>query len=275
MKQSPAVDAHAHIFCGPEHPMSPHRLYTPHSTEMGTADQFCAVLDAHGFSHALLVGAGPYRTDNSGMLAAIAAFPGRFKGIALVEPDIDEHEMKSFVEHGIVGIRVNLSGFGLSQITGAAADRLLAMLKEMGLFLQIICQKDDLVTAMPILRRSGVKVMVDHFGRPDISQGIAQQGFQALLELGRSGNAIVKLSGPFRSSVAGFPYKDVDQFVSSAMDAFTLDRCVWGSDWPFVDMHQRIDYGPTASCIARWLPDVEDRQKVLWDTPARLFGFTA
>jgi predicted TIM-barrel fold metal-dependent hydrolase len=38
-------------------------------------------------------------------------------------------------------------------------------------------------------------------------------------------------------------------------------------------MDERMDYGPPATCLPRWLPDAKDREKVLWDTPARLFGF--
>ncbi len=48
---------------------------------------------------------------------------------------------------------------------------------------------------------------------------------------------------------------------------------MWGSDWPFVRMDERMDYGPPFTCLPRWLPDEGDRRKVLWDTPARLFGF--
>jgi len=73
--------------------------------------------------------------------------------------------------------------------------------------------------------------------------------------------------------VQGYPYTDVDPFIAAAIAAYTLDRCVWGSDWPFVRMDERMDYGPPATCLPRWLPDAKDQQKVLWDTPARLFGF--
>jgi predicted TIM-barrel fold metal-dependent hydrolase len=58
-----------------------------------------------------------------------------------------------------------------------------------------------------------------------------------------------------------------------AIDAFTLERCVWGSDWPWVRMDERMDYGPVYACLQRWLPDENDRRKVLWESPARLFGF--
>src|SRR5207344_2441814 len=107
--------------------------------------------------------------------------------------------------------------------------------------------------------------------RPARRGGLVHPGFQTLLELGRSGNAVVKLSGPFRSSVEGYPYRDVDPFVAAVIEAFTLDRCVWGSDWPFVRMDERMDYGPPLVCLQRWLPDPSDRRTVLWHTPARLF----
>jgi predicted TIM-barrel fold metal-dependent hydrolase len=35
----------------------------------------------------------------------------------------------------------------------------------------------------------------------------------------------------------------------------------------------RADYGPVLGLLQRWLPDAGDRRQVLWDTPARLFGF--
>ena len=103
-------------------------------------------------------------------------------------------------------------------------------------------------------------------------RGIAHPGFAALLAFGREGNTIIKLSGPFRCSVEGYPYRDVDPFIEAAIAAFTLENCVWGSDWPFVRVEQRIDYGPQLFCLPRWLPDPKDRTKVLWENPARLFG---
>ena len=150
---------------------------------------------------------------------------------------------------------------------------LLGRMKEMGWFLQIQCEHDDLTLALPLIGRSGVRLIIDHFGRPDVQLGVDQPGFAALLELGRSGKAIVKLSGPFRSSRQAFPYADVDPFVAAVIDAFTLEQCVWGSDWPFVMLDQRLDYGPTLRCLSRWLPDARDRQRVLVDNPAALYGF--
>ena len=270
-----AVDSHAHVFCDPSYAFSPETLYQPHASQMGTAKQFRAVLDFHGFTHGLLVGAGPYGSDNRCMLDAIAESNGRFKGVALVKPAISDSDLAALKDQGVVGIRVNLMGHGLRELVEPGADRLLARLKEMGLFLQVHLEKDNLVDAAPLLRKAGVSCVFDHYGRPDPRKGIDQPGFRALLEFGREGGHAVKLSGPFRSSLEGYPYTDVDPFIAACVDAFTLDACVWGSDWPFVRMDERLDYGPPSTCLLRWFPSDADRRKVLWDTPARLFGFSA
>lgn len=34
-----------------------------------------------------------------------------------------------------------------------------------------------------------------------------------------------------------------------------------------------MSMGPVLGCLARCLPDDRDRRQVLWETPARLFGF--
>ncbi len=270
----PAVDSHAHVF-GADYPYDPDRLYEPHPTQAGTAAQFAAVLDAHGFSHGLLVQAQPYGRDNSCMLDAMKAGGGRFKGIALVSPDIGERELSGMADAGVVGVRVNLMTYGLRELQEPGIEGLFARLREMGWFLQVHCEKDDIVAAAPLLRRSGLTVMIDHFGRPDVARGIGHPGFQTLLEFGRSDGAVIKLSGPFRSSREGYPFRDVDPFVTAAIEAYGIDRCVFGSDWPYVHMNERVDYGPGLACLARWLPDEADRRRVLWDNPARLFGFRA
>lgn len=267
------ADCHAHVFCGDRLPFAEKTIYKPAPCQMGTAEQFLSVLDAHGLTHGLVVGANPYGLDSRCMLDAIESSRGRLKGIALVGPGATEKELSDLSAKGVVGCRINLFTQGLAPLTDPAAAMFLQRLREAGWFVQIQCENDQLFEVAPILTEAGVKVMIDHFGRPDIARGVQQRGFQALLELGKSGNAVVKLSGPFRSSREGLPYYDVDPFIEAAIDAFTLENCVWGSDWPFVRIDARMDYGPGLNCLGRWLPDAADRDKVLWQTPSRLFGF--
>jgi predicted TIM-barrel fold metal-dependent hydrolase len=55
------------------------------------------------------------------------------------------------------------------------------------------------------------------------------------------------------------------------IDAFGVDACVWGSDWPFLRAPERIDYGPLLSLVERLVPDPAERRALWWDTPRRLF----
>ena len=56
-------------------------------------------------------------------------------------------------------------------------------------------------------------------------------------------------------------------------DAFTPDGCLWASDWPFLRAPARIDVGPLLTLVERFVPDRNDRRKVLWDTARRVLGF--
>jgi len=245
----------------------------PAPNERGTPAEYLNVLDAHGVTHGLLVNpqAG-YATDNACMLDAIAGSRGRLKGIALIGHDVTDRELQQLKDGGVVGARFNLLFSHATSIRGAEGVRLLERVREVGWFAQIYFRGDELLDALPVLRQSKVPIVADHLGAPDTARPVTQPGFQALLALGREG-AAVKLSGAFRSSTRPWPHEDVDPFVAALLDAFTPGRCVWGSDWPFVRLPRRIDYGPQLALLERWIPDATARDQVLRETPSRLFGF--
>ena len=86
-------------------------------------------------------------------------------------------------------------------------------------------------------------------GRPTPEAGLDQPGFKTLLGLARTGRAFVKLSGYEKFSREPYPYTDVHRYVRALIDAFTLDACVWASDWPFLKASKRVDYGPLLKLV--------------------------
>jgi len=270
---SQGVDSHCHVFDTVRFPYSPEAAYRPPEHEAGTAEQFSAVLDAHRLSHALLVNpSSGYRYDNRCMLAAIRSGKGRFKGIARVPPDVDERSLEELRQGGVIGIRLDLVSDGVAVLRHPAMTRLLGRLREREWLVQVQCERDQLHEAAPILRAAQVRLIFDHCGRPDAELGVDQPGFRALLDFGREGH-YVKLSGPFRFYNAFSPKARIEPFFAALIETFTPQRCVWGSDWPFLRMPMRMDYGPVLANLERWLPDPRGRAQVLWETPARLFGF--
>ncbi len=273
----PAVDTHAHAFDLSRQGWGGDRGFDIQPNELGTAKQFLAVLACHGITHGVLINPlGGYGADNTYMLEAIAESQGRLKGVALLPDTVDDAGIRRMVEGGIVGIRFNLEFPTSPPLIGPAGERALARAREVGWFAQVHYHHgESILQALPAIRAAKLPVIVDHCGRPEQDHGVEQPGFQALLELGRSSDAIIKLSGLFRFSNTGSPYEDTDRYVAALVDAFGIDRCIWGSDWPFLRAKARTDYGPLLAALSRVVPDAADRERILWTNPARLFRFTA
>jgi predicted TIM-barrel fold metal-dependent hydrolase len=267
-----AVDCHAHIIDLERFPVPAGRGYKPKAHERGTREEFCAVLDRHGLHHGLLVQLSGYGTDNTPILDAVAAYPGRFKAIAVIDAAFSDRQLEDLARAGVVGVRFNLPSYDPDALIRPDVPRLLQRIKALGWVAQVYATDAQWLQAASVLRPSGVRVIVDHFGVDDLAGGIGQDGFRQVLRLGRDGHAAVKLSSMFRiSRVAG--YADLDPFVEALLSAFGIDNCLWGSDWPFVGVDQRPTYAEMLAPLDRWFPDPGDRARVLTENPARLFGF--
>jgi len=273
MSSTGIADCHLHIIDPARFPFVPGAGYTPRPDETGTREALGAVLDTHGVAHALLVQPSGYGFDNAAMFDAMAARPGRFKAITVISGEESDRELETLAGRGVVGVRFNLVNARRDALAGAEAPALLARLKALGWFAQVFASDGQWQAVAPLLRRSGIRILVDHFGIGDLALGIGAPGFQAVLDLGRSGNAAVKLSAPFRLAPKRGDYGAIEGHAEALLAAFGKEGCIWGSDWPFLGMDYEIRYADCLAALARWLPDAADRDRVLRDNPARLFGF--
>ena len=266
------VDSHVHVFDPRRFPYQPDTFYAPAGQELGTPARLDTVLDAHGVGQALLVGPNSgYGNDNRCLLDTLATGQGRYRGMAVVAPNTSRAELVDLRAAGVVGVTFNAALFGVESY--ADAGRLLADLAALDLIADVQVIDDQFVAMAPILARSGARVLIDHCGRPDPRRGTDAPGFRELLRWGAAGRATVKLSGCVKVSHQPYPHHDLLPFVRALVDQFGPDHCVWGSDWPFLRMPERVDYGPLLDLLAAQIPDADARRRILWDTPAREFGF--
>jgi predicted TIM-barrel fold metal-dependent hydrolase len=268
----PKIDCHCHLLDPARFPYGPDNPYQPAGQEVATAGQMDQVFQTYGVRNALLVQPNSgYGLDNSCMQAAIAASGGRFKGVAVVPHDVGDAELERLKAQGVVGVAFNLTFHGVDYYLETSA--LLGKLVRLRMFLQIQVFEDQVLALLPLLERFPVRLLIDHCGRPTPGAGLEAPAFQALLALGRSGRAAIKLSGEMKFSGEAHPFRDTWPFVRALVDAFTLDACLWGSDWPFLRAPERVDYGPLLTLAEQLFPDAADRRKLFWETPRRLFGF--
>jgi predicted TIM-barrel fold metal-dependent hydrolase len=272
MSNIAGIDCHNHIIDPARFPFAPRGGYRPRADETGTREAFVSVLDKHRMGHALLVQPSCYGTDNRAVLDAIAWQPHRFKAIGVLDVTTSENELEALGAQGLVGVRFNLP-YDPQALARPDAAAFLARLKAQGWFVQVHAQDAHWVDAAPVLRRSGANILIDHMGLEGVESGLRQRGFEAVLALGRDTNAVVKLSAPFRASRRAPSFDDLDPFVEALLRSFGVARCIWGSDWPFLNCTRRPLYDEVLAPLARWLPDEGDRRAVLFDNPRRLFGF--
>ncbi|HKS86930.1 MAG TPA: amidohydrolase family protein [Pseudolabrys sp.] len=270
----PKIDCHAHVIDPARFPYGKTIAYLPSGQEIGTTAQFRHVMDCYGVKHALLVQPNSgYGSDNACMLDAIANGQGRFKGIAIIDPDADIATLKKMKAQGVVGAAINPTFHGNDYYSNA--DKLMKTLAELDMFFNLQVENDQFLMYAPWIEKIPVNVLIDHAGRPTPAAGLSQPSFRAMLRLAKTGRVSVKLSGYLKFARSPYPFEDCWPFVRALAEAFTPHHCMWASDWPYLRAGQRQDYGPLLRLAGELFPDAVDRRRIFWDTPNRLFKFTA
>jgi len=270
--EEPKIDCHAHVLDPARFPYGKDIQYKPSGQEIGTTAQLLQVMKTYGTRHLLLVQPNSgYGSDNSCMLDAIGRHKGVFKGVAIADLDAELATLGDLKSQGVVGIAFNPTFHGTEYYTRSAA--LIEKLAELDMFVQIQSEHDQLLMFLPWIEEMPVRVLIDHCGRPTPEAGLDQPGFKGLLRLAETGRVHVKLSGYAKFARAPYPFEDAWPYVRAIVDAFTLERCMWASDWPYLRAAERQDYGPLVQLVELLFPDPDDRRVLFWETPRRLFDF--
>jgi len=264
------IDTHAHVFTQ-DMRMIEGRRYTPDYD--ATIADYLALLDDNGLSHGVLVQISFLGTDNSYLLKALRQEPGRLRGIVVVEPDTAAEELRVLDEVGVVGVRLNLIGLPNPPLASLKWQKHLHQLAELGWQVEVQVEAQRLPHLLPTLLGAGVRVVVDHFGRPDQALGIDDPGFRYLLTLGNTRQVWVKLSGAYRNGPAARGNHIASSATPALLGEFGAERLLWGSDWPHTCFEQADATGVAREALDRWMPSDADRQTVLVDSPRHLFRF--
>lgn len=268
----PKIDCHAHVLDPARFPYGEDIEYKPAGQEIGTAHQLVHVMKTFGVRHLLLVQPNSgYGSDNSCMLDAIRTYSGHFKGVAIADLDASLETLRDMKRQGIVGIAFNSTFHGTDYYR--KSGKLMEKLAELGMFLQLQVEHDQLLAFEDWIRQIPVRVLVDHCGRPTPQAGLGQPGFSTMLKLAGTERLHVKISGYAKFARQPYPFEDAWPFIRAIVDACTLERCMWASDWPYLRATDRQDYGPLLKMVELLFPDPNDRRVLFWETPGRLFGF--
>ena len=273
-----SVDAHCHVFGpGAAFPFAPERKYTPCDA---SKQQLYALRDHLGFARNVVVQATCHGADNRAMVDALVHSEGKARGIATVRRSISDSELQALHDAGVRGVRFN---FVKRLVDFTPRDELIEIagrIARLGWHVVIYFEAVDLPELESFFTSLPTTIVVDHMGRPDVSQPVDGPEFSRFLDFMRDNpNVWSKVSCPERLSLAGPPaldgeqaaYDDVVPFAREVVTRFP-DRVLWGTDWPHPNLkHHMPDDGLLVDFVPRIAPTAELQRKLLVDNPMRLY----
>lgn len=273
-----SVDAHCHVFGpGARFPYAPERKYTPCDA---SKDQLFALRDRLGFERNVIVQATCHGSDNRALVDALIHANGRARGVATVKRTITDAELMHLHQAGVRGTRFN---FVKRLVDFTPKDELMEIahrIAPLGWHVVVYFEAVDLPELWDFFTSLPTIVVVDHMGRPDVSQPVGGEQFELFVRMMcKHDNIWSKVSCPERLSVTGPPaltgeqlaYRDVVPFARRLVEMFS-DRVLWGTDWPHPNLKGHM---PDDGLLVDWIPYIattaELQHKLLVDNPMRLY----
>lgn len=271
-----SCDTHMHI-CGPasKYAYDSQRIYTPPDA---LVPAYVALMKSLGIARTVLVQPSIYGADNQAMLDAMQDLSAQGianRGVAVVEFDVSDDELQQLDQAGVRGLRFNLvdvadpsKGLPLKDIRALAAR-----IAPMGWHVEFLAHVDDYPKLVEMFGNFPTDIVFGHSGYVRIGNSTADAGFQAMLELARMKKCWIKMTGPYRISASDLPYADAGAYARVAVAA-APGQVLWGSDWPHVKISEPMPHdADMVDCFHEWVSDPADRQRILVENPARLYGF--
>jgi predicted TIM-barrel fold metal-dependent hydrolase len=280
-----ACDCHTHVFGNlQQFPFVAGRVYTP---EPASVDEMRALHRALHIGRVVIVQPSVYGTNNACTLDGIRRLGAGARGVAVIDDTSPDAALDELHRGGIRGVRLNLATAGVTDpdVGRRRFNTMGDRIKGRPWHIQMNTELAMIDALHSDFAASTTPVVFDHFGGAQAARGMRQPGFEALVDLVKSGKAYVKISAPYRSSASSPDYGDMAP-LAAALIAANTQRILWGTDWPHPDSTPaagrratdvtpllQIDDGRVLNQLAVWAPDPALRKTILVDNPARLYQF--
>lgn len=266
-----AVDAHCHVFGpGDVFAYAPERKYTPCDAPKETLWQR---RDFLGLSRNIIVQATCHGADNRALVDALENSDGLARGVGAVKSDVTDDELQALHIAGVRGVRFNFVKRLVDSLPREPLVEIANRIGPLGWHIVIYFEAPELPELYDFFTSLPTTVVVDHMGRPDVSQPVDGPEFELFVKLMRENeNFWSKVTCPERLTKSGPPdYDDVVPFSRRLVEEFP-DRVIWGTDWPHPNMVSHVpDDGKLVDFIPRIAPTEALQQRLLVDNPMRLY----
>src|SRR5262249_17575386 len=221
----------------------------------------------------IVVQPNAYADDNSVNFAAMKKFGRNARGVAVVKPTVADADLERLTKEGARAVRImtlhgGMLGFGVM-------DAVVARVHPFGWHANIQLDGRELPKYEAQIKRLPGKFVIDHTGKFMEPVAPDSKEFRSLLNLVDTGRCWIKLSAPYETSKTGAPkYEDVS-VLARALVKKAPERMLWASNWPHPGNRKPAppDDQELLDIVEHWAADAKDRQRMLVDNPAELYGF--
>ena len=262
-------DTHMHFYDA-KYPLAPTAVSKP--PDGATPEVYRGVMKRLGIARVVVVQPTAYGHDNRCTLDGMAALGKDVRGIAVVDDEVSEAELRRLTQAGIRGVRFQMLPGGA--IPWDKADAIAARVQAAGWHVQLqmdgrqLPEREQQILAWP------GRIVIDHVGRfMGQPATVDDAGFRCLLRLIGTGRVWVKLSAPYESASVGPPrWQDVGRLARALVKA-APERMLWASNWPHPGQTFIPDEADLLDLLLEWAGDEATRKRILVDNPAEVYGF--
>ncbi len=270
------IDAHVHVWTPDttSYPLAAGFTVGNMAPPSFTPEKLFAHCKPQSVDRIVLIQMSFYQFDNRYMLDVMAAHPGVFAGVAIVDESLSDvtNAMKFLAKQGVRGFRVYTSrknaeswAEGMRAMWRCAADE--------GLAICLLADPD----ALPAIHNMctefpKTRVVIDHFARLGMKGEASSEDVNRLCRLADFPHVYVKTSAFYALGAKKAPYLDMAPLIRQLRDVYGADRLMWASDCPY-QVEDGHNYADSISLIRDRLDFLteEDKASMLRGTAEKLF----
>ncbi len=278
--QGPIVDTHMHVWKidPPRYTLEQTLRAVPLPTEDAPIEDVLADNAAAGVTHTVLVQPSTSGYNNQYVVESAVANPMLFAAHGLIDPDSRRNaaDLRQWMAAGMAGFRFNLvRDTDPAWVSAPRNYALWEAAQELGAVINVQMHPPQAWRLLEIANRyPGVKVIVDHLGKPDITEPPPYNHFANILALANLPNTYVKVSAlSLASRTKEYPYRDVFPWVKMLYEAFGASRLLWGTGYP--GARRALSLDKELEIITQHLPFLleDDKEWILGRTAMTIWRF--
>ncbi len=279
------IDCHVHVWelppIAPVGPTAP--SWTAVTEEAGPTGLLVEDMDENGVDAAVLVQSSGSTWDNTYIAESTNSDRSRFRSIGLVDPMDSQNASVAarwMDEFGVSGFRFHPDYYPddvvLDPVRNGAMFRAIEERSGIVKVHNRVGNVGQMARVVPMYPE--ITWIIDHMMYPE--PWMAGDGWTAylpVLELARFPNVLMTISDVHNRSVESYPFGDMHGVVMMAIDAFGIERCIWGTGYPGY-LREKNDWISLAEELRLvrqgfdWLTE-EERGKLLGENAKRIYGF--